>query len=64
MINIELIESTRISHGYSQEVLSEKMGYTHSVYGKKVKIPSRFTIEDIVKLCHIFSLELSDLIIL
>ena len=64
MIDVQLIEQLRREHGYSQEKLSEIMGYTHSVYGKKVRDTKKFTIEDIVKLCEIFQLEPNDLIII
>jgi transcriptional regulator with XRE-family HTH domain len=62
MLNVQLVESLRLSQGYSQEALSEKMGYTHSVYGKKVRCVRKFTIEDIAKLCKIFNVEPNDLI--
>lgn len=64
MVNIQLIETLRKNRGYSQEYLSEIMGYTHSVYGKKVRDTKKFTIEDVAKLCKIFNVEPNQLIII
>lgn len=61
MINIELLEELRMNQGISLETLSEKMGYTHSVYGKKLK-KKKFTVDDVIKLCTIFGIEPNDLI--
>lgn len=63
MVNIQLVEELRLSHGYNQEQLAIKMGYSNrSTYNCKVKGARPFTVEDIVKLCEIFQLEPNDLI--
>ena len=63
MVNIQLIEQLRKEHGYNQEDFSKMLGYkTRTAYNKKIKGVNDFSINDIVTICKIFSLELSDLI--
>lgn len=63
MVNIQLVEELRLSHGYNQEQLAIKMGYSNkSTYNCKIKGSRQFTIDDVVKLCEIFQLEPNDLI--
>lgn len=65
MVNIELIEKSRKQHGYSKEKMSSLMGYeAKATYTKKSIGIRQFTIEDIVKICKLFNLELADLIIM
>ena len=65
MVNIQLVEELRLSHGYNQEQLAIKMGYNNkSTYNCKIKGSRQFTIYDVVKLCEIFQLEPNDLIII
>lgn len=65
MVNIQLVEELRLSHGYNQEQLAVKMGYNNkSTYNCKIKGSRQFTIYDVVKLCEIFQLEPNDLIII
>lgn len=65
MVNIELIEQTRLQHGYSKEQMSSFMGYeSKATYTKKSIGMRQFTIEDIVKICKLFNLELADVIIM
>ena len=63
MINVQLIESLRLSRGYNQEKMANMMGYdTHTTYNRKIKGKRQFTVEDIVNLCKIFQIEPNDLI--
>lgn len=65
MVNIQLVEELRLSHGYNQEQLAVKMGYNNkSTYNCKIKGSRQFTVEDIVKLCTIFQLKPNDLIVI
>lgn len=65
MVNIQLIEELRLSHGYNQEQLAVKMGYNNkSTYNCKIKGKRQFTVDDVVKLCEIFQVELNELIIM
>lgn len=65
MVNNQLIEQLRTQHGYNQEQLAIKMGYSNkSTYNSKIKGSRPFTINDVVKLCEIFQLEPNDLIII
>ena len=65
MINVELIEAKRAEHQYSQKQMGNFLGYeSHTAYQRKIKGTRDFSIEDIVKLCNLFQLELSDLIII
>lgn len=65
MINIELIETLRKQHGYTQEDMAIMIGYkTRSAYNRKIKGVRDFTIEDIANLCKLFQLELNELIII
>ena len=64
MVNIKLIEEKRAEHGYSQDYLAEQLGYTsHVAYSRKVSGQRQFSIEDIAKLCSLFSLTPNDLIL-
>ena len=63
MVNIELIEESRKQHGYSKEQMSSLMGYeAKATYTKKSIGIRQFSIEDIVKICKLFQLELNDVI--
>ena len=63
MVNIELIEKSRKQHGYSKEQMSSLMGYeAKATYTKKSIGIRQFSIEDIVKICKLFQLELNDVI--
>ena len=65
MVNIELIEKSRKQHGYSKEQMSSLMGYeAKATYTKKSIGMRQFSIEDIAKLCSLFSLTPNDLIIM
>lgn len=65
MVNIELIEKTRLQHGYSKEQMSGFLGYeAKATYTRKSNGMRQFTIEDIVAICKLFQLELNDLIIM
>lgn len=65
MVNVTLIEQLRKEHGYNQEQFSKLLGYeTRTAYNTKIKGKREFSINDIVVICKIFSLEPSDLIIL
>ena len=65
MVNIQLIEQKRLEHGYNQEQLARLMGYeSHTAYYCKVKGKRQFSIEDIVKICKLFQLELNDVIMM
>ena len=65
MVNIELIEKSRKQHGYSKEQMSSLMGYeAKATYTRKSNGMRQFTIEDIAKLCSLFSLTPNDLIIM
>ncbi len=65
MVNVKLIEQLRTEHNYSQEQMAKLIGYeSDAAYNRKIKGKRDFSIEDIVKLCKLFQLELSDLIIL
>ncbi len=65
MVDIKKIETKRAEYHYSQRQMAKLMGYeTHATYQRKIKGERQFTVEDIVKLCEIFQLELNDLIIL
>lgn len=64
-VNIQLIEELRLEHAYSQEQIAILLGYkSHTAYCYKINGKRDFSIEDIVKLCKLFSLELSDVIIM
>ena len=65
MVDIKKIEQLRIQHGYTQEQLAIKLGYgSKSTYNGKIKGIRQFTVEDVVKLCNLFQLELDQIIIL
>lgn len=65
MVNIELIEEKRLEHGYNQEQIARKLGYeSHTAYYCKIKGKRQFSIEDIVKICKLFQLELTDVIMM
>lgn len=65
MINIELIETLRKEHCYSQEVFAKMLGYeSRTAYNTKIKGKREFSITDIVKICKIFDLELADVIMM
>lgn len=65
MVNIKLIEEKRAEHGYSQDYLAEQLGYTsHVAYSRKVSGQRQFSIEDVVKICKLFNLELNDVIMM
>lgn len=65
MTNIKRIEELRIEHGYTQKQLASKLGYdSTSTYNRKIKGTREFTIEDIVKICKLFQVELIDVIIM
>ena len=65
MVNIVRIEELRMEHGYTQEQVAIMMGYqVKSAYNGKIKNVRKFSVEDIVKLCKIYNVELSELIIL
>ena len=64
-INIELIETLRKQCGYTQEEISNLMGYGFgSTYNRQINSKREFTVNDIVNLCKLFSIELNELIIL
>ena len=65
MINIELIETLRKQHGYTQETIANMIGYeSRAAYNRKIRGLRDFTIEDIVALCKVFQVELNELIII
>ncbi len=65
MVNIELIEQKRLEHGYSQEQVAKFIGYeSHNAYGRKINGKREFSVEDIVKLCKLYQLELTDVIMM
>lgn len=65
MTNTSLIEQLRMEHGYTQDQLAIKLGYSSkSTYNCKIKGSRPFTLEDIVRLCKLFQLEPNDLIIM
>lgn len=65
MINIQLIEESRLRQGMSQEQVAIALGYnSDAAYNRKIKGTRQFTVEDVVKLCKIFQLELNELIIM
>lgn len=65
MINIDLVESLRTQHGYSQEQMAKLLGYeSRTAYNTKVKGKREFSINDLVAICKIFQLKPNDLIIL
>ena len=65
MVNIQLIEQLRQSHGYTQEQIAIMIGYeSQAAYSRKVKGRRQFTIDDIIALCRIYNVELNDLIIM
>lgn len=65
MININLIEQLRKQHGYSQAQMGEFLGYeSHTAYGRKVRGTRDFSIDDVIKLCKLFSLTPNELIVL
>ena len=65
MVNIKLIEEKRTEHSYSQEQIANLLGYeSHTAYSRKISGKRQFTIEDVVKICKLFSLELSDVIMM
>ncbi len=65
MVNTQLIEQLRLQHGYTQEQIAIALGYeSQAAYSRKVKGRRQFTVEDVVKLCKIFQLELNELIVM
>lgn len=65
MVDIKKVEELRMQHGYTQEQLAIMMGYQGDTsYNSKAKGKRKFTVEDVVKLCKIYNVELNDLIIM
>lgn len=65
MVNIKLIEEKRAEYSYSQEQMGKFLGYeSHTAYNRKIKGTRDFSIEDVVKICKLFELELSDVIMM
>lgn len=65
MVNIKLIEELRKKHHYSQEQVAKLLGYeSRTAYNYKIKGARDFSIEDIVKLCNLFQLQVNELIII
>ncbi len=65
MVDVKKIEAKRVEYHYSQRQIAKLLGYeSHAAYQRKIKGERQFTVEDVVRLCEIFHLELSDLIIL
>lgn len=65
MVNIKLIEEKRAEYAYSQEQIAKLLGYeSHTAYNRKIKGKREFSIEDIAKLCSLFSLTPNDLIMM
>ena len=65
MVNKLVLEQLRIENDFSCEELAQRMGYAgRSSYHKKIKNKdSKFTLEDVMKLCEIFGVEPNDLLI-
>jgi DNA-binding Xre family transcriptional regulator len=65
MVNTELLESLRAEKGLTCEDIAFSLGYAcRSAYCKKLyNRGSKFTLQDIMKLCKIFNLEPNDLLI-
>lgn len=64
-INIALLEEKRAELGYSQIQVANFMGYeSHTAYHTKIKGKRDFSIIDIIKLCQLYQLELTDIIIM
>ena len=65
MVNIKLIEEKRAEYAYSQEQIAKLLGYeSHTAYNRKIKGKREFSIEDVVKICKLFQLELNDVIMM
>ena len=65
MVNTELLEQKRAEHSYSQGQVAKFMGYeSHTAYQRKIAGTRDFTVEDIVKICKLYQLELSDVIMM
>ncbi len=65
MVDIKKVEQLRLQHGYNQEQLAIMMGYQgSSSYNSKAKGKRQFTVEDVVKLCKIYNVELNELIVM
>lgn len=63
MIKIELLESLRKAHKYSQQYISEKLGgKTYRTYQYKKSHPESITIQDLMILCNIYNLTPNDLL--
>lgn len=65
MVNIELLETLRKQHGYTQEKVAIMIGYeSGAAYNRKIRGMRDFTIEDIAKLCKLFQVEVNELIVI
>lgn len=65
MVNVELIEQLRKSHGYTQKQMGVAIGCkSKTAYQNKINGSVRWNISDISAICRLFSLEPNDLILI